>query len=59
VVRYLTEQKDVPMRRVVNPTGYGSTDAVASNATPDGRAMNRRATVRVLVNKGIANGGRQ
>ena len=59
VVRYLTEQKDVPLRRVLNPTGYGSTDAIASNATPDGRAMNRRATIRVLVNKGIANGGRQ
>jgi outer membrane protein OmpA-like peptidoglycan-associated protein len=60
VVRYLTEQKDVPMRRVLNPTGYGSAQAVASNATPDGRAMNRRASVRVLVNKGIANnGGRQ
>jgi OOP family OmpA-OmpF porin len=60
VVRYLTEQKDVPMRRVLNPTGYGSAQAVATNATPDGRAMNRRASVRVLVNKGIANnGGRQ
>ena len=60
VVRYLTEQKDVPMRRVLNPTGYGSAQAVASNTTPDGRAMNRRASIRVLVNKGIANnGGRQ
>src|SRR5689334_3118853 len=61
VVRYLTEQKDVPLRRILNPTGYGSAAAVASNATPDGRAMNRRATVRVLVNKGLANnnGGRQ
>jgi len=60
VVRYLTEQKDVPMRRVLNPTGYGSAQAVATNATRDGRAMNRRASVRVLVNKGIANnGGRQ
>jgi len=61
VVRYLTEQKDIPLRRILNPTGYGATAAVASNATPDGRAMNRRATVRVLVNKGLANnnGGRQ
>jgi outer membrane protein OmpA-like peptidoglycan-associated protein len=61
VVRYLTEQKDIPLRRILNPTGYGSAAAVASNTTPDGRAMNRRATVRVLVNKGVANnnGGRQ
>jgi OmpA-OmpF porin, OOP family len=55
VVRYLTEQKDIPLRRLLNPTGFGSAQAIASNATPDGRAMNRRATVRVLVNKGVAN----
>ncbi len=58
VVRYLSEQKDIPLRRILNPTGYGSAQAIASNATPDGRAMNRRAQVRVLVSKGIANGGR-
>lgn len=61
VVRYL-ELKDVPLRRMLNPTGYGSAQAVASNATPEGRAMNRRATVRVLVSKGLTtnnnNGGR-
>jgi len=56
VVRYL-EQKDIPLRRILNPTGFGSADAIASNATPDGRAMNRRASVRVLVNKGLANNG--
>jgi outer membrane protein OmpA-like peptidoglycan-associated protein len=54
VVRYLIEQKGIPMRRVLNPTGFGSAAAIASNATPDGRAMNRRAMVRVLVNKGLA-----
>jgi len=52
VVRYLVEQKGIPIRRVSNPTGFGSTSAIATNATPDGRAMNRRVTVRVLVNKG-------
>jgi outer membrane protein OmpA-like peptidoglycan-associated protein len=54
VVRYLIEQKAIPMRRVLNPTGFGSAAAIASNATPDGRAMNRRVSVRVLVNKGLA-----
>ncbi|HEY2379278.1 MAG TPA: OmpA family protein [Gemmatimonadaceae bacterium] len=60
VVRYLSEQKDIPLRRILNPTGYGSAQAIANNSTPDGRAMNRRATVRVLVSKGLANnnGGR-
>src|SRR5689334_12767295 len=58
VVRYLSEHKGIPLQRIVNPTGYGSSQAIASNATPDGRAMNRRAQVQVLVSKGIANGGR-
>jgi OmpA-OmpF porin, OOP family len=51
VVAYLTEQNKVPLRRILNPTGHGSEKAVASNATPDGRAMNRRAQIRVLVNR--------
>ena len=37
----------------VNPdnivsTGYGIVDNIASNATPDGRALNRRVSIRVL-----------
>jgi OmpA-OmpF porin, OOP family len=56
VVAYLTEVHQVPLRRILNPTGHGTAQAVASNATRDGRAMNRRAEVRVLVNRGIANG---
>jgi outer membrane protein OmpA-like peptidoglycan-associated protein len=59
VVRYLSEEKGIPLQRIVNPTGYGSAKAIASNSTPDGRAMNRRASVTVLVSKGIAhNNGR-
>lgn len=56
VVTYLVEERRVPIRRILNPTGFGTADAVASNATPDGRAMNRRAEIRVLVNRGLANG---
>lgn len=56
VVSYLVEARRVPLRRILNPTGFGTADAVASNATPDGRAMNRRAEIRVLVNRGLANG---
>jgi OOP family OmpA-OmpF porin len=52
VVRYLTEEKNIPLRRLLNPTGFGEASAIASNSTPDGRAMNRRATVRVLVSRG-------
>ena len=59
VVAYLTEVHDVPLRRILNPTGHGTAQAIASNATPDGRAMNRRAEIRVLVNRGLANGARR
>jgi len=56
VVAYLTEVGKVPLRRILNPTGMGTADAIASNKTPDGRAMNRRAQVRVLLNKTLGEG---
>jgi outer membrane protein OmpA-like peptidoglycan-associated protein len=52
VVRYLTEMQDVPLRRILNPTGFGESSAIAHNSDELGKAMNRRATVRVLVSKG-------
>lgn len=52
VVRYLTENKDVPLRRILNPTGFGQSTAIAANSNELGKAMNRRATIRVLVAKG-------
>jgi outer membrane protein OmpA-like peptidoglycan-associated protein len=51
VVTYLA-QRGVPLRRILNPTGLGEADPVASNATTKGRALNRRAEVKVLVNQG-------
>jgi len=58
VVAYLSEENKVPLRRILNPTGHGTAKAVASNATPDGRAMNRRAQIRVLVNRSLGEGNR-
>ena len=40
VVNYLVEQ-GIPASRLV-PHGYGKTDFVATNDTPEGRAQNRR-----------------
>jgi outer membrane protein OmpA-like peptidoglycan-associated protein len=54
VIDYLVTKHGLPMRRVVQPFGYGSLDPVAANDTRDGRALNRRAEIRVLVNKGIS-----
>ena len=54
VVRYLTEVKDVPMRRILVPVGYGVTHPVANNADAKGRELNRRVDIKVLVNQALA-----
>ena len=53
VVRYLVENHNIPLRRILTPFGYGAANPVADNATREGRAENRRAEVRVLVNRGV------
>jgi outer membrane protein OmpA-like peptidoglycan-associated protein len=55
VVRYLVENHQIPLRRILTPFGYGALNPVADNTTREGRAENRRAEVRVLVNKGLTN----
>jgi OOP family OmpA-OmpF porin len=53
VVRYLVENHNVPLRRILTPFGYGAKNALNDNKTRDERAENRRAEVRVLVNRGL------
>ena len=54
VTDYLVTKHGVPPYRVVQPFGFGSSDPVAANNTRQGRSLNRRAAITVLVNKGIA-----
>ena len=54
MAEYLAEQHDIPMRRIMIPTGYGVSHPVADNTTRTGRQENRRAEVRILVSRGMA-----
>jgi outer membrane protein OmpA-like peptidoglycan-associated protein len=53
VAQYLRNTANVPMRRILAPAGYGATHAAAPNSDPQGRDVNRRVDVKVLVNKGL------
>jgi len=53
VVRYLAENHEIPLRRMITPYGFGAARPVASNETRTGREQNRRVEVKILVNKGL------
>jgi OOP family OmpA-OmpF porin len=53
VIRYLVENHQIPLRRIVTPYGFGESNPVAENTSRDGRAQNRRVEVKLLVNKGL------
>jgi Outer membrane protein and related peptidoglycan-associated (lipo)proteins len=57
VTDYLVTKHGLPPYRVVQPFGFGSSDPIAANNTREGRSLNRRAEIRVLVNKGISSQG--
>ncbi|MBV8572510.1 MAG: OmpA family protein [Acidobacteriaceae bacterium] len=53
VTHYLMEKDNVPMRRILAPAGYGASHPAATNTDAQGRALNRRVDVKVIVNKGL------
>ncbi len=56
VAQYFREVKDIPMRRILVPVGYGATHPAVSNKDPKLRELNRRVDIKVLVNKSLRQG---
>jgi outer membrane protein OmpA-like peptidoglycan-associated protein len=59
VIRYLVENHNIPLRRIITPYGYGELQPAADNTTRQGRAENRRVEVKILVNRGLTQGAPQ
>jgi outer membrane protein OmpA-like peptidoglycan-associated protein len=57
VATYLAEQHHIQPRFIATPTGLGEERPVADNSSAEGRAMNRRVEIKLLVNKGIKPNG--
>jgi outer membrane protein OmpA-like peptidoglycan-associated protein len=53
VANYLRNHGNIPMRRIVAPAGYGATHPDAENTDQQGRELNRRVDVKLIVNKGL------
>ncbi|MGA8026151.1 MAG: OmpA family protein [Bryobacteraceae bacterium] len=56
VIQYLEQNGDIPIHRILTPAGMGTTHEAADNSTAQGRKLNRRVEVKVLVNQGVVAG---
>ncbi len=51
--QYLRNQDNIPLRRILARARYGATHPDAPNTDPEGRELNRRVDVKLIVNKGL------
>jgi outer membrane protein OmpA-like peptidoglycan-associated protein len=56
VARYFLDVKNISIRRILVPVGYGATHPIASNQNAQGRELNRHVDIKVLVNKSVRQG---
>jgi outer membrane protein OmpA-like peptidoglycan-associated protein len=56
VAQYLRKVKEIPLRRILVPVGYGATHPAVSNKDPYDRELNRHVDIKVLVNKSLGQG---
>jgi outer membrane protein OmpA-like peptidoglycan-associated protein len=49
----ILQQDGVPLRHIVTPAAMGTTDPMASNNSAEGRDVNQRVEVKLLVNRGV------
>jgi outer membrane protein OmpA-like peptidoglycan-associated protein len=54
VTEFLEQQGNVPLTNMLAPGAMGTSQQVASDATAEGQAEDRRVVVKILQNKGIA-----
>lgn len=54
VIAFLQQEGNVSLTHILAPGAMGESRPAASNESPQGRAENRRAEVRVLINRGLA-----
>ena len=53
VINYLQQVGDIPIHRIMAPAGMSTSHEAADNKTAEGRKMNRRVEVKILVNQGL------
>lgn len=54
VADYLRNSANVPMRRILLPAGYGASHPAGNNQSSEGRDINQRVDVKVIINKGLS-----